>query len=167
MCRRFLAVKPRPYSSCNCRDSVETIASPYSARLSFKTSWLIRRPMRQQSMVSPVLTAEATETRVSSIICRTSRIKRLVCYCEILFTFHGLLFELPLILRQFPFSLILLIGQFLRKTGRLRPIQSRFYAILLAMSITQRGPTPALLALQPRSISLIFGAICSKVSIWP
>ena len=39
------------------------------------------------------------------------------------------------------FSSILLIGQFWRKIGRLRPFQRRFYAILLAMSNTYRGPT--------------------------
>jgi hypothetical protein len=36
----------------------------------------------------------------------------------------------------FDVTMFLLIGQFWRKTGRLRPIQRRFYAILLAMSIT-------------------------------
>jgi len=43
------------------------------------------------------------------------------------------------------FLSVLLIGQFWKKTGRLRPIRRLFYAILSAMSIAWRGSTHALL----------------------
>ena len=70
MRNRLLGVT-RPYSAVNCCDS-RTMASPYSARFSWRISCLMRVPICQWRPTRAELTARAVCSRAASINARTS-----------------------------------------------------------------------------------------------